>query len=45
VFTNEDSNRPIALITYGILTGIGLAIGAAIVGLFLRLLGVRWTTA
>jgi hypothetical protein len=43
---SENENRPVLdVIVYGILTGIGLAIGAAIVGLLLRLMGVRWNPA
>jgi ABC-type arginine transport system permease subunit len=43
---SENDNRPVLdVIVYGVLTGIGLAIGAAIVGLLLRMMGVRWNPA
>lgn len=41
----ENDRHPGDIIVYGILTGIGLAIGAAIVALLFRLLGVRWAQA
>jgi hypothetical protein len=43
---SENDSKPVLdVIVYGVLTGIGLAIGAAIVGLLLRLMGVRWNPA
>lgn len=42
---SNDNRQALDVIIYGVLTGIGLAIGAAIVGLLLRLMGVRWATA
>lgn len=41
---NETGGRQAAidLIVHGVLTGIGLALGAVIVALLLRLMGIRW---
>jgi hypothetical protein len=42
---SENANKPaLDVILYSVLTGIGFAIGAAIVGLLLRMMGIRWST-
>jgi hypothetical protein len=43
--SESDNRQALDVIIYGVLTGIGLAIGAAIVALLLRLMGIRWNPA
>jgi len=42
---NDETGAPLVVIYQSILMGIGFALGAAVVAILFRALGVRWVTA